>query len=147
VLPDDRNLVVTFHFYEPFEFTHQGASWVEESGQWKGRKWRGTPAEKEAITAELEKAAAWGAKHGRPMFLGEFGAYEQGDLESRARWTGHVAREAERLGFAWAYWEFCAGFGAYDPRAKSWREPLKAALLKQVAKSAAEKSQSKAAAQ
>jgi endoglucanase len=26
-LPDDGHLVVTFHYYEPFHFTHQGAEW------------------------------------------------------------------------------------------------------------------------
>ena len=62
------------------------------------------------------------------MFLGEFGAYREADLESRARWTRFVAREAERLGISWAYWEFCAGFGAYDPKAEAWREALKSAL-------------------
>ena len=25
--------------------------------------------------------------------------------------------------------EFCSGFGAYDPKAEAWREPLKSALL------------------
>jgi endoglucanase len=27
-LPNDPNLIGTFHFYSPFEFTHQGAEWV-----------------------------------------------------------------------------------------------------------------------
>ena len=29
VLPDDPNLITTVHVYEPFEFTHQGATWVD----------------------------------------------------------------------------------------------------------------------
>ena len=29
-LPDDPNLVATVHLYEPFDFTHQGADWVED---------------------------------------------------------------------------------------------------------------------
>lgn len=126
---DDRNLIVTVHFYDPFPFTHQGASWVKDSAKWKGTKWAGSEAEKAAVTKQLEKAAAWAKKNDRPMFLGEFGAYQEADTESRARWTRFVAREAERLGFSWAYWEFCSGFGAYDPKADAWRDPLKAALV------------------
>lgn len=30
-LPDDPNIIVTVHFYDPFEFTHQGAEWVNPS--------------------------------------------------------------------------------------------------------------------
>lgn len=125
----DRNLIVTIHFYEPFEFTHQGAEWVNGSDQWKGRTWAGTESEQAAIRSQLEQAAAWATAHDRPVFLGEFGAYQQADLESRARWTRFVAREAERLGFSWSYWEFGAGFGAYDPNAETWRAALKSALL------------------
>jgi endoglucanase len=40
-----------------------------------------------------------------------------------------MAREAESHGFSWAYWEFCSGFGAYDPKADAWREPLQTALV------------------
>lgn len=126
---DDRNLIVTVHFYDPFEFTHQGASWVKGADKWKGRTWSGTDAEKSAVRKQLEKAAAWAKEKDRPVFLGEFGAYEAADLPSRARWTGFVAREAERLGFSWAYWEFCSGFGAYDPKTNAWREPLRSALV------------------
>ena len=125
---DDRNLIVTVHLYEPYEFTHQGAPWSKGSDKWKGRRWTGTDAEKAAIAKQLERAAAWAKAQDRPVFLGEFGAYREADLESRARWTRFVAREAERLGISWAYWEFCAGFGAYDPKAEAWREALKSAL-------------------
>ena len=130
VLPkDDRNLIVTVHSYDPFEFTHQVASWAKGSDKWKGKKWTGTDAEQAAIRKQFEKAAEWGKKHDRPIFLGEFGAYEAADMESRARWTRFVSREAERLGFSCAYWEFCSGFGAYDAETNSWREPLKRALV------------------
>ena len=125
----DRNVILTIHSYEPFEFTHQGASWVKGSEKWKGRAWTGSEAEQTAIRKSFEKAAAWAKKHERPVFLGEFGAYQAADMESRARWTRFVAREAERLGFSWTYWEFCSGFGAYDPKAETWREKLKTALV------------------
>jgi endoglucanase len=127
---DDTNLIVTVHCYDPFEFTHQGASWVKESDRWKGQKWTGSEAEQAAVRKPLEQAAAWGKKHGRPMFLGEFGAIGVADMESRARWARFVVGQAEMFGFSWAYWEFCSEFGTYDPRAETWREPLKDALLK-----------------
>jgi endoglucanase len=126
---EDPNLIVTVHYYDPFEFTHQGAPWVKDADRWKGRRWTGTEAEQAAVRKRFEKAAAWAKERGRPVFLGEFGSFETADMESRARWTRCVVREAEALGFSWAYWEFCAGFGAYDPLAQRWRDPLKKALL------------------
>jgi endoglucanase len=77
----------------------------------------------------LDKALAWSVKHRRPIYLGEFGAYSKADMESRARWTRFVAAEAAKRKIAFAYWEFCAGFGVYDPDREDWREPLKDALL------------------
>jgi endoglucanase len=129
-LPEsDRGLIVTFHYYEPFHFTHQGAEWADGSDAWLGTTWTGTAAQQQAIRRDFDTAAAWGATHHRPIFLGEFGAYSRGAMDSRARWTAFIAREAEARGFSWAYWEFCAGFGVYDPDASAWREPLLRALL------------------
>jgi endoglucanase len=129
VLPaDDHHLLVTFHYYDPMTFTHQGASWVNGSDKWLGNTWLATDAEKLAVTQALDKAAAWGKAQGRPIFLGEFGAFNRGDMDSRARWTAFVVHTAEAHGFPWTYWEFCAGFGVYDPDAKAWREPLLNAL-------------------
>lgn len=130
VLPgSDRNLIVSFHFYAPFEFTHQGAEWVSGSEPWLGRKWAGTEAEKQDIIKAMDAAAEWGKKNNRPLYMGEFGAYSKADMDSRVLWTGFVARQAEERDFSWAYWEFCSGFGAYDPAANAWRQDLLNALV------------------
>jgi endoglucanase len=129
VLPEnDRNLIATFHFYSPFEFTHQGADWVANPGR-VGTEWKGTESEKALLEIDFELARVWGQKHHRPIYLGEFGAYSKADADSRHRWTDFIARTAEAKGFSWAYWEFCAGFGAYDPVAKQWNAPILTALI------------------
>jgi endoglucanase len=128
-LPEsDRHLLVTVHYYDPFTFTHQGASWVGPASQgWLGTKW-GTDAEKAQVVKDFDTAAAWGKAHHRPMYLGEFGAYSLSPIEGRARWTTAIREAAESHGMPWTYWEFCDGFGVYDKDAKAWREPLLKAL-------------------
>jgi endoglucanase len=125
----DRRIIVTFHYYSPFEFTHQGANWVRGSARWKGKTWTATAAERAQLGKDFAKAAAWAKKETRPLYLGEFGAYSAADMDSRGRWTAAVVAEAKKHGFSWAYWEFGSGFGAYDPKAKAWRQPLLDALL------------------
>lgn len=127
---DDRMLIVTVHYYEPFRFTHQGAEWIgPQTRSWVGTNWNGSEQERQAIDRDLDKAADWAKRQERPVYLGEFGAYSRADMSSRARWTRYVREQAEARHFAWAYWEFGAGFGAYDQKAKAWREPLIQALL------------------
>ncbi len=130
VLPeDDPNLIVTVHYYEPMPFTHQGAPWAKEHKDTSGVSWLGTAAERQRTEADFGKAQAWAAAHGRPILLGEFGAYEKGDMESRARYTAHVARTAEKLGWSWAYWQFDSDFVVYDIDRDRWVEPIRRALL------------------
>jgi endoglucanase len=126
---EDQHIIVTFHFYNPFQFTHQAAEWVQGSESWKGTEWKGSSAEKQLLQFDLNKAEQWSKDNQRPLFMGEFGAYSQADMESRIRWTTFMAREAEARNFSWGYWEFCAGFGLYDMSAGQWREPLVQALL------------------
>ena len=130
-LPDDQHLIVTFHYYLPFQFTHQGAEWAgEEAQKWLGTPWNASDAEKAEITAHFDVVSDWAQRHHNvSILLGEFGVYSKADMASRARWTEFVRREAERHGFAWSYWEFASGFGVYDPEARVWREDLLKALI------------------
>lgn len=129
-LPADRHLIATFHYYNPFEFTHQGATWTTAKVRdIRDRAWSGSADELAALRKDFAKVADWAKQTGRPIYLGEFGAFQNAPLDSRARWTAAVRTEAERAGFAWAYWEFGAGFGVYDRKSSSWRESLLKALI------------------
>lgn len=85
--------------------------------------------QEEIIRQRLDTAKAWADQQGYPLFLGEFGAYEAADFASRVRWTSFMRSELEKRDIAWAYWEFGAGFGLYDPVAKVWRQDLLEALI------------------
>jgi endoglucanase len=127
-LPDDGNLILTVHYYNPFPFTHQEADWVEGSMAWKGTRWEGTPLERSEVKRDMNEVRRFASKMKIPVFVGEFGAYEKADMTSRVKWTAYCASVFEELGFSWAYWEFCAGFGVYDPAKKDWRPELLGAL-------------------
>jgi endoglucanase len=128
-VPNDEHLIVTFHYYQPFPFTHQGAEWMgDEAQRWLGTTWDATDPEKVMITGHFDSVAEWAKRKNVHILLGEFGAYSKAPQDSRVRWTEFVAREAERHGFAWAYWELASGFGVYDPVAHQWREDLLKAL-------------------
>ena len=119
MLPRDDRLILTF-LYDPYEFTHQGAPWDPNAAKWVGKTWRGTDAELAAVRKDFDKVSAWSKQHKRPIFLGEFGSFNKADMESRVLWTKAIVAEAEKRGFSSSYWEFGAGFGAYDPQ-NAWR--------------------------
>jgi len=129
-LPADPHLIVTFHYYDPFRFTHQGADWVgEDTTSWLGTTWDATDAEKADITNTFDAVQQWAQQNKVRVLLGEFGAFSPAPMDSRVRWTAFVREQAEARGFAWAYWEFASGFGVYDPEARSWRADLLRALI------------------
>ncbi len=129
---DDENLILTVHYYSPFHFTHQGASWSEGSEDWIGTTWDSTTSEVQAIANDFAGTATFSSANNVPVHVGEFGAYSVADMESRKKWTACVARTVENLGFSFAYWEFKAGFGAYDPGNGFWRNELLFALTEQL---------------
>ena len=128
--PEDDNIIVTVHYYNPFTFTHQGAEWVgDQSQNWLGTEWLDLQFERDAIEQEMASLISFSTERNIPIHMGEFGAYSRADMESRVRWTTFVARYLESIGFSWAYWEWSAGFGIFNPQNNQYNQPLVDALL------------------
>jgi endoglucanase len=125
----DKHIIATFHYYDPFPFTHRGASWADEPiRSSKGVRF-GKPAEIAQIEKDFAMVKAWSDSTGRPVLLGEFGAYDKAAMEDRVLWTSTVARTAEKNGFAWAYWQFSSDFLLYDFKANDFVQPILKALV------------------
>ena len=125
---DDQHLIVTVHYYLPMRFTHQGASWVKDTANLSGITW-GTDEDKQRVADDFAGVQAWARREVRPIFLGEFGAYDKGDMDSRTRYISTVARTAEQNGWAWAYWQFEGNFIVFDMAKDEWVRPILKALV------------------
>jgi endoglucanase len=127
---DDDNIIVSVHCYEPLQFTHQGASYVDGAEAWVGTTWTNTAAQQHELLRDFYAMAAWGADHSRPLYLNEFGSDSIGDMNSRALYTYSLTRQAEKMGMSWAYWCFEGSFfGIYDRANEKYRKPLLEALI------------------
>jgi endoglucanase len=103
-LPDDPYVVPTFHYYDPFDFTHQGADWVHPTPP-RGRRF-GTPADNAQLEAALGKVRAYIARIGRVPFMGEYGAFEQVPMDQRISYYRTISAafaSAGIQGCAWGY--------------------------------------------
>lgn len=126
-IPFDANLVFTIHHYEPFNFTHQGAEWIQPVLPTGVTCCNTTQLAQ--IAAPLDIAKAWSKANRYPIFVGEFGAYSKAPAASRAIFNRNMRDAAEARGFTWQYWEFASGFGVYDPSTGSFRTELLNSLL------------------
>jgi endoglucanase len=53
-LPDDKNLILSIHYYNPFQFTHQGADWIgTDATSWLGTKWEDLDVERNQVESEF----------------------------------------------------------------------------------------------
>jgi endoglucanase len=126
---DDRNIIVTIHYYMPIQFTHQGAPWSTKNKDLSGIEWPGEYGGEKEIIRDFDIAQEWSKTHNRPLHLGEFGVYNKTDMESRVRWNDFVARQADERKWSWSYWELFEGFGIYSPGNKQWHPDLLNALI------------------
>lgn len=127
VLPNDPNLILTVHHYEPFDFTHQGAPWVQPV------KPLGVDccdvSQTALITGLLDTAATQAVRLGYPVFVGEFGAYSAAPEAAKLRYLRLMREAMAARGMPWYYWELAANFGVYDPVARAFRASIKKALF------------------
>jgi aryl-phospho-beta-D-glucosidase BglC (GH1 family) len=135
----DGNVIYNFHFYDPHEFTHQGAGWgvpwwsythnipypATESSMLELVKQ--VPEAADRVELErywldhwdahrmqlmIDEAAAWGRENGVPLICNEFGAFrEHTDAQSRMNWLHDVRTALEADGIGWTMWDYRGGFG------------------------------------
>ncbi len=135
----DGNVIYNFHFYEPHEFTHQGANWgatwwnythsipyppTESSMQ---ELLKEVPEAADRYTLEnywlngwnaqhihmlIDEAAAWARDNHVPLICNEFGAYrDHSDPVSRANWIRDTRTALDADGIGWAMWDYRGNFG------------------------------------
>jgi endoglucanase len=125
-LPDDPNIVPTFHYYDPFNFTHQGADWVNPSPP-MGRAY-GTPEDRRQLDEDVAKVRNYMARTGKTPFLGEFGANEKIPLYDRVKYQMTVRLAFDKLGIGMCAWGYTNTFPLWDQRAKAWVPGMRAAM-------------------
>jgi endoglucanase len=136
----DENIIYTFHFYEPFLFTHQGADWVGDQMATIGvgfpytvekfpamnAKVKGTAGEANynkyhldgnegSIKDKLQIVKNWGNKYNVPTLCGEYGSYNKyADADSRCRYTKAVRKYLKQLGIPGILWDYNTNFSIFN---------------------------------
>jgi endoglucanase len=72
------------------------------------------PSSPLAFTGRLKYIKAWSDYYGRPIHLGEFGAYIKADEQSRANFYAAFRRVAEQNHIGWCRWDWSANFRYWD---------------------------------
>jgi len=146
----DGNMIYTFHFYEPNQFTHQGANWSDPyliythgipypatetsldkleqvpdlADRFAQERYWLDHWDAHRIRLEIDAAANWGKTYNVPMLCNEFGAYRRvTDPASRMNWLRDVRTALEADGIGWTMWDYRGGFGAV------WKEDGKPAKV------------------
>ena len=137
----DNKLIYTFHFYFPFLFTHQGATWVSPSllpmaevpfpydadqmpaldasflGTWIQSSYLSYPIDGsiDRIKEELDIALRFREEYNVPLYCGELGVYiPNSDSEDRNAWYKAVKDYLEENNVAWTMWDYQGGFGLFE---------------------------------
>jgi endoglucanase len=134
------NIIYTFHDYEPFAFTHQGATWTDPAvqplrdvpypstpeniaknldqeptlaGQFFVEQYGLARWDAHRIDITLSFAERWSQLHKAPVYVGEFGVHRHyADPAARAQWLKDMRTMLEKHHLGWAMWDYQDNFGA-----------------------------------
>ena len=157
-LPEkDKNLIISFHYYEPFMLTHYKALWTDmrhypgpvhypgllvlpeemntlpasakERFGWAAN----TTYDYARIESEFQQVADVAAKWGLPVYCGEFGCIKGAPEADMYAWYRDMASLFDKFGFAFATWDYKGGFGI--KREGEWVWPIIEPLTKKTGSS------------
>ncbi|HTJ53281.1 MAG TPA: cellulase family glycosylhydrolase [Cyclobacteriaceae bacterium] len=136
----DTKLIYTFHFYDPFVFTHQGATWVDPSMEtlagvpfpYKASSMPATPTILKGTWVEdalnnysvdgtvskvkslIDIAVNFKNSRSVPVYCGEFGVYiPNSNNADRVAWYQAVRQYFEEKNIPWTTWDYQGGFGLF----------------------------------
>ena len=127
-LPDDDNVYPTFHYYEPFEYTHQGAEWTAPNVPAPGRRY-GSAADASRLAADVEKVRAYITRTGKVPFMGETGAFDKHSATAeRAAYHQAITDAFAPTGVGICTWAYANTFPFYDHAKGQWLPGMVEAL-------------------
>jgi endoglucanase len=125
--PNDKNILLSFHFYEPFHLTHYKASWThlkDFNGQvaYPGQiVVNGSSAEerkvynRDTLEKMMAKPIRLSRELGLPLYCGEFGVIDGSPRDAKVAWYRDLVAIFEKHNIAYANWNYKAGsFGIVD---------------------------------
>ena len=147
-VPEDQNLILTFHFYHPMLITHHRAHWCPEGKMYAGPlQYPGQPIPPECLAnvvvppgnrlvslkmdelnkpynrdsmiADLAKPLAVARRTGLPLYCGEFGVIDLTPTPVRLAWYRDLISVFEEYNIAFANWDYKEEFGILDPQGQS----------------------------
>ncbi len=142
----DKNIILSFHYYNPMILTHYGAWWTP-IGKYTGKvNYPGILVSKEdyeaapdSVKKELEPyltqkwdidkiredfkdAIAAAKKYDLQLFCGEWGVYEPVDRELAYKWTKDMLQVFDENNIAWTSWCYDADFGFWDQQKHAFKD-------------------------
>ncbi len=124
---NDKNILLSFHFYEPFFLTHYQASWTnlkDFKGEvsYPGQIVLNGTIEKEqhiynldTLEKMMQKPLALASKLNLPLYCGEFGVIDKAPVDAKLAWYKDMITIFEKHKIGYANWNYKAGsFGIVD---------------------------------
>lgn len=123
--PPDGKVLYNFHCYEPIEFTHQGAYWVERLPRDRRVSFEESGASETYFESLFQSALEAAEKHHTALYCGEYGVIDVASPEDTLKWIKTIHAVFEKHGIARALWSYKQmDFGLSDARMDGVRDEI-----------------------
>lgn len=124
--PEDDNIVLSFHCYDPLEFTHQGATWVDGMDPNARSAFDGDKINTEYFAERFSAAIKTAEKYGAPLYCGEYGVIDKTDPRDALQWYKAINGAFKKFDISHAAWNYKEkDFGLSD----EWIKPVISELI------------------